>query len=766
MSASADTAAPRLRRAAALATRFVPRAVARRLARGEGGEKPPAPPPRPAKRVRVPTVLQMEAVECGAASLAMVLAYHGRTAPLEELRLACGVSRDGSKASNVLKAARAYGLVAKGFKKEPGDLKTIAGPMIVHWNFNHFVVLEGFRDGKAYLNDPASGPAAVSEAEFDQSFTGVVLTFERAPEFVRGGARPSLLRAVAARLPGSRASVAYVFLAGLALVVPGVVAPAFQKAFVDEVLVRGMSHWLKPLLLLMAAAALVNAGLVWLQQHYLLRLQTKLAVETSGKFLWHVLRLPVVFFTQRFAGDIGNRVSINDRVARLLAGDIATTALNVLVVAFYAVLLLRYDVVLTLVGVTTAALNIVALRVVSRRRADLSRRLLQDRGKMMGTAMNGLQIIETLKATGSESDFFGRWAGHQAKVGNAYQQLQLATTLLSAVPPLLLAVNTALVLGVGGVRVMDGHLSMGMLIAFQALMLAFVSPVNRMVDLASSLQEVKGDMARLDDVLGAARDPHAEDAPGAVGAAVAADAPVKLSGELELRGVCFGYSRLEPPLIENFDLTLRPGSRVALVGGSGCGKSTVAKLVSGLFEPWSGEILFDGRPRAAFPRATMANSLAVVDQDVAMFEGTIKDNVTLWDDTVPEADLVQAARDACIHDDVAARPGGYAGGIEEGGRNFSGGQRQRVEIARALVGNPTILVLDEATSALDPATEKVIDDNLRRRGCTCLIVAHRLSTIRDCDEILVLDRGKIVQRGTHEALMTERGPYRNLIAAE
>jgi NHLM bacteriocin system ABC transporter peptidase/ATP-binding protein len=703
----------------------------------------------------------MEAVECGAAALAIVLAHHGRWVPLEELRVACGVSRDGSKASNMLKAARSYGLVAKGYKKEPADLAALQVPMVLHWNFNHFVVFEGFRRGAAYINDPAVGPTVVSAAEFDQSFTGVALVFEPGPEFTAGGERPSLVRPLRRRLAGSGAAVAFAVLVGIALFVPGLVAPAFNRVFVDEILVKGLDTWTRPLLLLMGAAAVIVFALTLLQQHYLLRLEGKFSLETSSKFFWHVLCLPVEFFTQRFAGEIGGRVAINDRVAKLLSGELATTVLNIMVIAFYAALLFQYDVVLSVLSVVTASLNLAALKYVSRRRVDLNQRLLQDRGKMLGAAMGGLQTIETLKATGSESDFFARWSGHQAKVVNADQDLQLTTAMLSSVPPLLTAINTALLLGVGGLRVMDGHLTVGMLIAFQALTIAFLNPVNRLVDLGGTLQEIKGDMTRLDDVLQAPRDPAIDRPELAVDGA-----PPKLVGRLELRGVRFGYSRLEPPLIEGLDLTLQPGSRVALVGGSGCGKSTIAKLVAGLYEPWAGEILFDGRPRRAWTRDVLAGSVAVVDQEICLFEGTARENLTLWDATVPEADLARAARDACVHDDLTARAGGFSASIEEGGRNFSGGQRQRMEIARALVPNPALLVLDEATSALDPATEKSIDDHLRQRGCTCLIIAHRLSTIRDCDEIIVLDRGAVVQRGTHEALSAAEGPYRALIAAE
>ncbi|MFN8647725.1 MAG: NHLP family bacteriocin export ABC transporter peptidase/permease/ATPase subunit [Gemmatimonadales bacterium] len=725
------------------------------------GDEPAPPPARPHRRVRTPTVLQMEAVECGAASLAMILAHFGRHVPLEELRLACGVSRDGSKANNVLKAAREYGLVAKGFKREPADLATMPVPMILHWNFNHFIVFEGFRKGRAYLNDPNSGPASTTLEEFDQAFTGVCLTFSPGPAFARGGESPSLLAPLRRRLAGSGGAVVFVVLAGLSLLLPGLVAPTFNRIYLDDLLVKGLHEWLRPLLWVMGLTATVTFGLVLLQQRYLLRFESKLSLDTSGKFLWHVLRLPVEFFTQRYAGEIGNRVGINDKIARLLSGDLATTTLNVLVIAGYAALLVQYDGLLTALCVGTAVLNILALRYVSRRRTDLNQRILQDRGKLMGTAMGGLQTIETLKATGSESDFFARWSGYQAKVSNAFQDLQLTTLFLSNVPPLLLGVTTALVLGVGGARVMDGYLTMGMLIAFQSLMFAFLAPVNKLVELGSTLQEVRGDMNRLDDVLRYRTDPGLEAL-----APVPAEGHVKLEGYLELRGVTFGYNRLDPPLIQDFNLRLTPGMRVALVGGSGCGKTTVAKLVAGLYQPWSGEILFDGKPRTEVPRPVLVNSFAVVDQEVSMFEESIKDNLTLWNHTVQEHDLVQAARDAAIHADLADRPGGYASMVEEGGRNFSGGQRQRMEIARALVLNPAIMVLDEATSALDATTEKEIDESLRRRGCTCLIVAHRLSTIRDCDEILVLDKGRIAQRGTHDELMAVAGHYRDLIAAE
>ena len=714
----------------------------------------------PENRVECPTVLQMEAVECGAAALAIVLGHHGLHVPLERLRIVCGVSRDGSKASNLVKAARTFGLEARGFKKELEELPAVPTPAILFWNFNHFLVLEGFHGGKAFVNDPATGPRQVTLEELDQSYTGVVLTFERTPAFRPGGQKAGLLAQLAPRLAGSHAALAFAVVAGLFLVVPGLLVPAFSQAFVDDVLLGGRSDWLGPLLIGMALTALVRGVLTFLQQRYLLRLQTKLSLASSARFFWHVLQLPIEFFHQRFPGELSTRVQLNDKVADLLSGQLATTAIGVCTIVFYAAVMLSHDVVLTSLAVGFAALNVIALRWVSRRRVDESQRLLRARGQVMGTSMGGIQMMETLKSTGTESEFFAEWAGHYAKSINAEQKLGVLTAWLNAMPPLLAGLDSVALIAVGGLRVMDGHLSVGQLVAFQTLTLSFTEPINRLVQLGSQLQEMQGNVTRLDDVLMYEKDPQVADGEAE---RPAGDPSVKLEGTVELRNVTFGYSRLEKPLLTGFSLTIRPGQRVALVGRSGSGKSTVARLVSGLYEPWEGEILFDGRKRSEIPRAKLTGSIGLVDQDISLFGGTLRENVALWDETVPDQDVVRSCRDAAIHDDVVRRPDGYQSLVSEGGQNFSGGQRQRLEIARALVSNPSILVLDEATSALDAATEKAIDDHLRRRGCSCLIVAHRLSTIRDADEIVVLSRGSVVARGTHEELLAQGGAYAQLI---
>lgn len=719
---------------------------------------------RKSKSVRTPTLLQMEAVECGAAALGIILGYYGRIVPLPELRRECGVSRDGSKASNVVKAARNYGMEAKGFRQTLTDLKALPPPYIVFWNFNHFLVVEGISGQQVDLNDPAMGRRSVSLPEFDQSYTGVVLVIQPGPDFQPGGHKRSLPLALFSRLRHSQATLLFCLLAGLLLTLPRLALPAFSQVFIDEILVQSQQDWLRPLLLGMVFTALLQGALARLRLIYLRQLMIKLSVAMAGRFVWHTLRLPIGFYAQRFAGEISSRIQINDRVADVLSGKLATTVIDAVMMVFYVLIMIQYDGLLTGIAVSFAGLNFVALQWLSRSRVDANLRLAQEQGKVAGVAIGGIQVIETVKASGLEADLFTRFAGYYAKALNAEQKLGLQTQALTVLPTLLTALATAAILLVGGLRVMESTLTIGMLVAYQQLTQNFLQPVNSLINFGGTLQELEADLDRLDDVL---QNPvEVADSDPTTTAESHSLRSFQLQGYLELRQLSFGYSRLEAPLIENFELRVKPGQRVALVGASGSGKSTIAKLICGLYQPWSGEVCFDGRRRQELSAAIIAHSLALVEQEIFQFAGTIRDNLTLWDITVSSADLVRACQDAAIHDLIQSLPGGYDAELIEGGMNLSGGQRQRLEIARALVRNPSLLVLDEATSALDAETELIIDRNLRQRGCTCIVVAHRLSTIRDCDEIIVLERGKVVQRGTHDELWLAGGAYTRLIRSE
>ncbi|EDX85089.1 peptidase, C39 family [Synechococcus sp. PCC 7335] len=753
------------------------------------------------KRSKTPTVFQMEAVECGAAALSMVLGYYGRFIPLAELRASCGVSRDGVTAANVLKAARNYGLLSKGYKKSIDSLKALAPPFIVFWNFNHFLVVDEITDTSVRLNDPALGPRKITPADFDEGYTGIVLTFTPGEDFVRGGRPASAISGLRRRLSGSVGALVFCALTGFLLVLPTLALPAFSRIFIDNVLLAKRLDWLPYVLLGMGITVLLQAVLTGLQLRYLRSLRVKLAVGMTSRFVWHVLRLPVGFYAQRFAGEISDRISLNDGVAGVLSGRLTTTAISMVMIVFYAIAMWQYDIPLTLIVVSFAAINVMTLQWVSRTRTDANRRLAQEYGKASGVSIAGLQSIETLKASGIESDFFARWAGYYTKATNAQQELGLTNRLLGLLPALLTMLTTLALLIIGGWRVIHGSLSIGMLVAFQLLMQSFQGPVRNLVGFANTLQVLQGNLERLDDVLENEVDIVFDEGPsfgknttqtslershanhradsqalGAVGESdhqKSGDQQIskgaqhsphfRLSGTINITNLSFSYSPLDAPLIKDFNLSIQPGERIAFVGGSGSGKSTLVKIIAGLYQPTVGEICFDNKPRREIPRAVITNSVAMVEQDILLFAGSIRDNLTLWDSTVPDAQLQQACQDAAIEEAILALPYGYDAQLLEGGQNLSGGQRQRLEIARALVNNPSILIMDEATSALDSETEKIIDQNLRRRGCTCLIVAHRLSTIRDADEIIVLERGQVVQRGTHEELWRQEGHYATLI---
>ena len=711
------------------------------------------------QRVKTPTILQMEAVECGAASLAMVLAYYGKWLPLERLRQECGVTRDGVNAKNILRAARRLGCVAKGFAGQPDVLRKKEYPLILFWEFNHFVVMEGVEDDTVYLNDPALGRRTVPWAEFLTSYTGVYLNIRPGQEFQPEGRPYSVVKVIAEKLAEDKWAVLFMLLLGLCMIVPGLAVPVMNQIFIDDIFSAKHPEWTHKLFFAMAAAAVLSGALAGMRAAVLTHWQKKLTLADSSSFFWHVLRLPVAFFQQRFAADVASRIQFNESNAEVLSGQAATALLDFFVALFYLVLLVQYSVPLTLVGVSVSLVDWAVLLYMRRNMTDLMMHIQQEKGKEYGVLMNGLMMIESVKSAGSEGDLFAKWAGYAAKARIAKQEMQLWSMKLRLLPTLLAGLSGALVITLGGFSIMDGMMTAGVYTAVNSLLGKFHEPIQKILALSDTIRTTEMQIQRLDDVrrypIDSLNYPDGTQTITFTGA--------RLSGAVELRDVSFGYSPLDPPLIEHFDLSLEPGRGAAVVGASGSGKSTLAKIVSGLYEEWSGEVLFDGVKRREIPRAVLVNSIATVDQEVFQISGTVRENISMFDRFVPKSDIVQAAQDACIHDDILRLAGEYEAEVAEGGLNFSGGQRQRMEIARALAGNPSILVLDEATSAIDPMTEQKVLENIRRRGCTCLIVAHRLSTIRDADEIIVLEKGKVAERGKHRDLVQHDGPYRRLI---
>ncbi|MGW1094777.1 NHLP family bacteriocin export ABC transporter peptidase/permease/ATPase subunit [Streptomyces sp. NPDC002455] len=720
----------------------------------------PAPKPKRTRTVHTPTVLQMEALECGAASLAMVLGHYGRHVPLEELRIACGVSRDGSRASNVLKAARSYGLQAKGMQMEPAALAEVQAPAILFWEFNHYVVYDGVgrRLGRrgVHINDPDKGRRFVPAEDFDTSFTGVVLVLEPGEDFERGGRKPGVMSALPARLRGTTGTMLVALLASLLLVAVGATLPALSRTYIDMFMIGEQTSLLGVLFAAMGTMVALTVVLTWLQQANLLRGRIISSTLGSARFFRHLLRLPVTFFSQRGPADLVQRLQSNDAVAETLARDLTAAGVDGIVVLLYAFLLWTYDPQLTVIGVGIALLNVVAMRIVVRLRATGTQKLRADSARLTNTSYTGLQLIETMKATGGENGYFRRWAGQHATTLDEQQRLGVPSAWLGIVAPALATLNSALILWIGGLRAVEGHISIGLLVAFQALVTRFTAPLTRLNGVAGRVQDFAADVARLKDVESFPVDPlYSRREPEA--------STRRLKGHVTLEDITFGYSPLDKPLLTGFSLSVGPGQQVALVGGSGSGKSTVSRLISGLYGPWEGTIRIDGRRLEDIPRGALAASVSFVDQDVFLFEGTVRDNVALWDPSVPDEAVTEALRDAALYDVVARRPRGIHSRVEQDGRNFSGGQRQRLEIARALVRRPSILVLDEVTSALDAETERIIIDNLRRRGCACVVIAHRLSTVRDSDEIVVLDHGTVVERGRHENLVAAGGAYADLV---
>lgn len=721
---------------------------------------------------RVPSIMQMESLECGAASLTMILAYYGKWLPLEEVRVSCGVSRDGSNLKDIADAGTMYGLIPSAYKCDVEDLVTVDLPAIIHWNFNHFVVLVKIKSHYAIINDPARGRVKISIEELDSAFTGVVMCFEKGPNFVPSGKPKSVIKFVKNRLKGTLEPFLFVMISGFLITLTDIIIPILSRLFFDNVLIPDANlspkgaDWFLPLIYFMLFLVIFRLFTASIKEIYILKMRARLAISASSSFIWHVLKLPMEFFSQRTVGDIAERQSSNEGIAHSLIQELAPVVLNLFMLVFYFVVLLKISTILTIIGILACVINIFLSMYISSKRVNFSRLQMQDEGKLASSTVSGIKMIETIKAAGAENGFFEKWAGYQALVNSAKVKTEKVNKYLGALPEIVTEISVFATSLTGAALMMTtNYFTLGLLMQFQAYFRSFVEPVDDIRAAGQKVQETRTLMERVEDVMNYAPD-VVFDSSDEIEKSDSKGIYKKLTGNIEIKNLTFGYKRLSKPLIENFSLTLKPGKKVALVGPSGCGKSTISSLISGLYKPWSGSILFDGLEISKIKRNVFTASLAVVDQDISMFEDTILDNIKVWDKSIEDFEVIMAARDADMHMDIVGREGGYNAIVKENGKNFSGGQRQRIEIARTLAQDPTIIVLDEATSALDAETEYKVVKAIEARGITCIVVAHRLSTIRDCDEIIVLDKGKIVQRGTHEDLYNVEGFYKKLISVE
>ena len=714
------------------------------------------------KVAKVPMIMQMEALECGAACLTMVMAYYNTWIPLEQVRYDCGVSRDGSNARNVLLAARNYGFDAKGYRFEPEELRKEGEfPCIIHWNFNHFVVLDGFKGNRAVLNDPARGEVSVSMKEFDEAFTGIVLMVEPGEGYVPSGKPKSILAYVKKRLKGTGPLIAFVAISTIITYLFGLINPIMSQIFMDRLLTSINKNWLLPFIGIMSLLAFLQIIMEAVSAVYSLKINGKLSIVGSTSFMWKLMRMPMEFFSQRMVGDILQRESTNASLAASLVDTIAPLALNTIMMFFYLFIMIRYSLVLTLVGVISVVFNLLMSRYISQKRVNFARVQMRDAGKLASTTMNGIAMIETIKSAGAENGFFEKWSGYQASLNASNVKYEKTDTYLGLIPGFVASLATYAVMFIGVYYAMFGNFTLGSIMTFQSYLASFMSPALSLIGASQTIQETRTEMERVEDVMSYPDDPYFKDQPYDPEQDYA-----KLKGNVELKNITFGYSRLAEPLIKDFSMKLEPGHSVAFVGASGCGKSTLSKLISGLQVPWSGEILFDGKPISEIDRSVFTGSLAVVDQEIILFEDTIANNIKMWDNSIEDFEMILAARDAMIHEDIMQRENGYQYKLTEGGKDLSGGQRQRLEIARVLAQDPSIIILDEATSALDAKTEYDVVKAIKDRGITCIVVAHRLSTIRDCDEIIVLNKGVVVERGTHDELYKKGGYYAELISSE
>ncbi|MBQ7593811.1 MAG: NHLP family bacteriocin export ABC transporter peptidase/permease/ATPase subunit [Synergistaceae bacterium] len=718
------------------------------------------------KIAKVPVIMQMEALECGAASLAMVMAYYGRWVPLEQLRKECGVSRDGSNMKSMSRVAKMYNLQPKAFRMKVENLQEKGTfPAIIFWQYNHFIVLDGFltKGGKKYvaLNDPARGKVTMPIDEFERSYSGICMMFEPSPEFEPGGEPASILEFARQRLTGTFPMFMMVMLTTLIAALTGILLPVFSRFFVDRLLTRTGLQWSTGFFVLLGLVIFSQAAGLFIKTVYMLKLQGKMAAIANTTFLWHILRLPVEFFEQRMSGDIAQRLQSNQEIANVLINTFAPVVLDFAAMIFNLVIMINYSPLLAFVGILSVAANLYLAHVISEQRVNITRVQMRDMAQLRGTTLQGINMIETIKSAGAENGFFANWAGYQANANAQQVKFSKLNQTLGQLPQLLTLFTSNLILFLGVMLVMQGDWTIGLISAFNGYLLAFQTPAQSLILAGQKIQEMRTNMERVQDVFKYPVDIDytGQDIPEG-------DDLYKLDGLVEVKNVTFGYNKLAEPIVKDFSMTVEPGKSVAIVGPSGCGKSTISKLITGLYPVWSGEILFDGKPQKEINRNIFTSSVACINQDITLFEDNVTENIRMWDKSIENFEVILAARDAIIHDEIIQREGDYSALVAEGGKNFSGGQRQRLEIAGALAQEPTIIIMDEATSALDTKTEYDLMKSVKRRGVSLIIISHRLSIIRDCDEIIVMKEGEILDRGTHSELMGRCEYYSALITNE
>lgn len=711
------------------------------------------------KIVKTPTVLQMEVIECGAASLGMILGFYGCHAPLEELRIRCGVSRDGANLAKISDAAESYGCnAAVGFFNLE-RLKTLELPVIIYWNHNHFMVLEGFKRGKVYLNDPALGRRSMDEEAFTRGYSQVAIQIRPDKGFKKRAQSENVLKEIYTKIRTEKYTFIFLLSITLLLTIPTLATPIFSQIFIDNYLINDQKSWINSLIAIMLYLLMVQFIFIYLKRVVLKKLETKMSLEFNKYLVVHMLKLPMVFFAQRHVGDLITRLQSNDNLAKILSGPLGGTLVSLWQVGIYFIAMVCYSPTLAIISLMLVLVNIACYYLVREKRKEMSIEIKQANGRLTTVTMNAIRGMENLKASGRENDLFCKWQNQLINYLNVNERLNLIDLIVGCIPTMTTTIANVFILGLGAMFAINGHLTVGGIVAFQALFLVFNEPVKQFSELGGQIQLVEADFKRVNDVFHYQESTHEDDKNN--GKELFRKKPFK--GSIELKNITFSYSPLEKPFIKNLSLKIKPGSRVAFVGLSGSGKSTLAKIISGLYPPNSGEVIIDDVNQKDISRRERANYISVVSQDEFFFKGSISENLSLWGKPFDEAELIKASKAACIFDLISGYAKGFQAQLEEGATNISGGQRQRLEITRALLKSPKVLILDEATSALDALVEEEVSENINALGITTISIAHRLSTIRGADVIYVFKDGEIIQQGTHEQLKTKCKLYQQLI---